>query len=70
VTQLLPGKNSNVFDHLGQYGSEQSKTSIASCFVAEGINYCLQASLLVRTLQSFCLHQMDYQTEKNPADSP
>jgi hypothetical protein len=31
VTQLPPGEKSNRSDHLGQSGSEQSQTSIATC---------------------------------------
>jgi hypothetical protein len=31
VTNLLPGKNSNISDHHGQSGNEQPQTSIANC---------------------------------------
>jgi hypothetical protein len=32
-SQLLPGKNSNISDHLGQSGSEQPQTSIVTCIM-------------------------------------
>lgn len=72
VTQLQPGKKCNVSDHLGQTGSEQSQNLIA--LRAKGRNYCSEASFLMRTLQSSCLHQPDHQTKDNrnknlPADS-
>jgi hypothetical protein len=58
-------ENSNISNYLAQSGRKQSQILTTNFSVAEGTNYCSQAILLVRPLQSSSLHQMAHQTMKN-----